>query len=134
MSFRSVLLFGTLSLGAVSAAACSRPEIVPGEPAVTCVYDVLKADPEVQTIEVFRRDADRSAIEYSFRDKKGKRTEDIEFLTLGARTSYGGPDDLHQWLHLKLNTRCSLASNELDDMRPASPPRSAWRRVAWPPQ
>lgn len=127
MSIRWVLLVVALSLSALSAAACSRSETVAGAPAVRCVYGLLESDPDVESIEVFRIDAYRSAIEYTLHDKKGRVTTDVEFLAPGKRTTVSGGDLLRDRL---IYSRCRL-SPVLDDMQPAAPPRSAWQRVDW---
>ena len=131
MSIRALLALCALSLSIV---ACGRPEGLAGARDVDCVYRLLKSDPHVSSIEVFRRDSFRSAIEYTFHDAKGDRGEGLDFTTVGTRTSYAGPNDADQWMHLSLNRKCSLQSNVIDDLEPPPPPRSQWQQVEWPPK
>ncbi len=138
---RSTVFFVALLLSAAGAAACGHPEIVAGaRPAVVCVYGVLKSDPDVQSIQVFRVDNFRSAIEYTFHDERGKMTADILFSTIGSRTTYDLPlfheqtnRDAKLLRNLKINSKCAVTS-AFDDLEPTPKPRNAWQQVEWPPR
>lgn len=136
MSVRSLILLLVLSLS-VSTAACSRPSIAGGT-AVGCVYGVLKSDPDVQSIQVFRVDNFRSAIEYTFHDERGKMTADILFSTIGSKTTYDLPvfheetnRDAKLLRNLNINSKCAV-TGAFDDLEPTPKPRNAWQRVDWP--
>lgn len=130
-----------LVLSLVTTAACGqRPKIAAGTiPAATCIVGILKSDPDVRSVSVYAVDENRSAIEFTVRDKNGNATADLMLLGTGPReSSYsflgGSPASLRgaeysRKIHLDL--RCPIVPG-FDNVQPTPKPRGAWQRVDWP--
>jgi hypothetical protein len=118
---------------------------------LNCIYNLLRSDESVHSTSVYSVDGFRSAVEFSFRDKKygdivadivlsGGRIGDQMTYNLG-RFSTNSPDQLTQDKALrsaefvgKLLARSCSVTPALDDVLPFPPPRAEWQQVEWPSQ
>jgi hypothetical protein len=119
------------------------PTIPPNHKApLKCIYDILKANGAVRSIDVFALDGFRSAIEFTRVNEQGHvSTRDI--LLSGVLRDgttnyfYGMPvDDQANWqfdmsLSGKLNSSCRLRP-AFDNLLPPPPARARWRREKSP--
>ena len=133
---------GLVLLASVSGiTACSQPKIATATvPAVECVYRLMRADPAIQSVDVYAVDRFRSAIEYRFRDKYGDLTADLvltgwkpgrsTFYVSGSKSARSSSREGAFISNLKLQ-RCPL-SPAFDDLEPPPKSRNDWKRANWP--
>jgi hypothetical protein len=106
-----------------------------------CAYHLLASNEAVLSVDAYARDDFRSAIEYRFRDKKGRVVvSDIGFMTLENGTTYDGVSfhdertkaDLDEgdffWIVVGYMGKCHV-KDVGDLMLPEPKPRRQWRWV-----
>lgn len=112
--------------------------------AIRCMYPLIKANPAIQSLEVYAIDRFRSAIEYGFRDNDGQLVvDDLVLLGGGSQVAIGdkGPrtrppskSDAANDFTMKLSavaTKCNVTC-ALDNVYPGPKPRNEWQRVDCP--
>lgn len=111
--------------------------------AIRCMYPLIRANPAIQSLEVYAIDRFRSAIEYGFRDNDGQVVVDDLVLLAGTQVAIGdkGPrtrppskSDAANDFRMKLSgvaTKCNVTW-AFDNVYPGSKPRNEWQRVNWP--
>jgi hypothetical protein len=141
----SLVIVGTfvganiLSFGAVE----SSPSLPAGTlPPIRCIYNILKPEKAVLSIDVFAIDSARSAVEYSFRDPNNEViVSDIVLLTTAGRVTYHGatavqppPSAREQSMKflasLNLSQECHIVAS-FDSLVPGAKPRADWRKIEW---
>lgn len=141
LNFLCVLLRMVLLASVGCITACSQPRIATATvPAVECVYRLMRANPAIQSVDVYAVDRFRSAIEYNFRDKYGDLTADLvltgwkpgisTFYMSGPKSARSSSREGAFISNLKLQ-RCPL-NPAFDDLEPPPKPRNEWKRVSWP--
>jgi hypothetical protein len=140
-------LFAILALGVQSMGADNRlTELQAGMvPTIRCVYHLASAAPGVRSVEVYALNGRRIAVEYTFKDKKGRIIySDIVLAFWGPdeSVSYSGLDahpKSDNWIEVtdfeskympQLQTKCRI-SPVLDDTLPFPSPRKDWRRIEY---
>ena len=107
----------------------------PQRDAVKCVYNALKASPNLQGAEAYSIDGARYAVEYAFRYKNGQ-TLIGDVLISGAVgwsvVGVHGETDVEGFAELDalpdLRTQCRLVPIN-DHLYPPPKPRSKWKRI-----
>ena len=111
--------------------------------AVTCIYQLLKSSPTVQSVNVYAIDDLRSAVEYRLKGKDGSAiTEDLMLLALAGRVTYDfetQPNETEkaERASLEFSSKLNLSSKchvfpAFDSLVPGPKPRAEWKQVEWP--
>lgn len=142
------IILGLVLSAANTAGAAQLPgDSVAQMPTVECVYDFLKSQADVRSVEAYKVDVLRSAVGYIFQTKDGKLVGSAIMITgvsLGGRLTYDGvprENDSQKTIGLemdflasisnKLESRCRITS-VFDDLVPLPPSRQHWQREDFP--
>jgi hypothetical protein len=109
--------------------------------AANCIRNVLRSDPSVDAISLYRIDGRRSAVEFTFHDDYGSHVGDLELLgtfnNVGFAELTSGTVDAQSTSAFDLVSRLDIAQKcsmmgTFDNLFVPLKPRAKWQRLEWP--
>jgi hypothetical protein len=142
-AFAGIVALSAANTGVAAGVDQSSEMPATTKPALICIYRLLKSDAEIQSVEAYRVDGFRFALEYVFKDKDGRLvTSDIVLSGVSDNNNayeVSIPDnkpDYMGWESVEflskrfpqLDTTCRVSS-AFDNLIPYPKPRAEWVRV-----